>query len=72
MNIADGGNAPPKMYGDNSPTKRPEIRAKIGAANKISLKGRKVAEECIYNRKLFKTWFRRTAKRFSNNRRCER
>jgi hypothetical protein len=45
MNIADGGNSPPKMYGDNSPTKRPEIRAKIGAANKISLKGRKVAEE---------------------------
>jgi len=45
MNIADGGNAPPKMYGDNSPTKRPEIRAKIGAANKISLKGRKVTEE---------------------------
>jgi hypothetical protein len=45
MNIADGGDAPPKMYGDNSPTKRPEIRAKIGAANKISLKGRKVTEE---------------------------
>ena len=45
MNIADGGNSPPKMYGDNSPTKRPEIRAKIGAANKISLKGRKVTEE---------------------------
>jgi len=45
MNIADGGNSPPKMYGDNSPTKRPEIKAKIGAANKISLKGRKVAEE---------------------------
>jgi len=45
MNIADGGNSPPKMYGDNSPTKRPEIRAKIGTANKISLKGRKVTEE---------------------------
>ncbi len=37
MNIADGGNAPPKMYGDNSPTKRPEVRAKISDA----LKGRK-------------------------------
>jgi hypothetical protein len=37
MNIADGGNAPPKMYGDASPTKRPEVRVKIGAA----LKGRK-------------------------------
>jgi hypothetical protein len=45
MNIADGGNSPPKMYGNNSPTKRPEIRAKISAANKISLKGRKVTEE---------------------------
>ena len=45
MNIADGGNAPPKMYGNDSPTKRPEVRAKISAANKISLKGRKVAEE---------------------------
>ena len=29
MNIADGGNAPPKMYGDDSPTKRQEVRAKI-------------------------------------------
>lgn len=37
MNIADGGNAPPKMYGDNSPTKKPEVREKISAA----LKGRK-------------------------------
>jgi hypothetical protein len=37
MNIADGGNAPPKMYGDDSPTKRQEVRAKISAA----LKGRK-------------------------------
>jgi len=37
MNIADGGNAPPKMYGNDSPTKRPEVRAKISA----SLKGRK-------------------------------
>lgn len=37
MNIADGGNTPPKMYGDNSPTKRPEVRAKISNA----LKGRK-------------------------------
>lgn len=45
MNIADGGNAPPKMYGDNSPTKRPEVKAKIGAANKISLKGKKLPDE---------------------------
>jgi len=37
MNISDGGNAPPKMYGNNSPTKRSEVRAKISAA----LKGRK-------------------------------
>jgi hypothetical protein len=45
MNIADGGNAPPKMYGDDSPTKRPEVRAKISAANKKSQKGRIVAEK---------------------------
>jgi site-specific DNA-cytosine methylase len=45
MNIADGGNSPPKMYGDDSPTKRPEVKAKIGAANKKSLKGRKRSEE---------------------------
>ena len=54
MNIADGGNAPPKMYGNDSPTKRPEVRAKIGAANKISLKGRKVAEEV--RKKQSNTW----------------
>lgn len=45
MNVADGGNSPPKMYGDDSPTKRPEVRAKIGAANKISQMGRKLPEE---------------------------
>jgi hypothetical protein len=54
MNIADGGNAPPKMYGDDSPTKRPEVRAKIGASNKISLKGRKVPEEV--KQKQSNTW----------------
>ncbi len=54
MNISDGGNAPPKMYGNDSPTKRPEIREKIGAANKISLKGRKVAEEV--RQKQSNTW----------------
>jgi hypothetical protein len=54
MNIADGGNAPPKMYGDNSPTKRPDVKAKIGAANKISLKGRKIPEEV--RRKQSNTW----------------
>ena len=54
MNIADGGNAPPKMYGNDSPTKRPEVRAKISAANKISLKGRKVAEEV--RQKQSNTW----------------
>jgi hypothetical protein len=54
MNISDGGNAPPKMYGNASPTKRPEIREKIGAANKISLKGRKVAEEV--RQKQSNTW----------------
>ena len=42
MNIADGGNAPPKMYGDDSPTKRPKVKSKIGAANKVSLKGKKI------------------------------
>lgn len=45
MNIADGGNAPPKMYGDNSPTKRPEVKAKIGAANKIRMKGKTHSKE---------------------------
>jgi len=54
MNIADGGNAPPKMYGDASPTKRPEVRAKIGVANKKSLKGRKISEDA--KRKLSNTW----------------
>lgn len=54
MNIADGGNAPPKMYGDNSPTKRPEVKRKIGAANKIKLKGRKVSEEA--KQKSSNTW----------------
>jgi hypothetical protein len=54
MNIADGGNAPPIYYGEDSPTKRPEVRAKIGAANKISLKGRKVAEEV--RKKQSNTW----------------
>jgi hypothetical protein len=54
MNIADGGNAPPKMYGEDSPTKRPEVRAKIGAANKISLKGKKISEES--KQKQSNTW----------------
>ena len=54
MNIADGGNAPPKMYGDASPTKRPEVRAKIGVANKKSLKGRKISEDA--KRKSSNTW----------------
>jgi len=54
MNIADGGNAPPKMYGDDSPTKRPEVKAKIGAANKKSLKGKKISEDV--KRKLSNTW----------------
>jgi len=45
MNIADGGSAPPKMYGNDSPTKRQEVKAKISAANKISLKGNKIPEE---------------------------
>lgn len=54
MNIADGGNAPPKMYGDNSPTKRPEVKAKIGATNKKSLKGRKISEDA--RKKLSNTW----------------
>ena len=54
MNIADGGNAPPKMYGDNSPTKKPEVRAKIGSSNKKSLKGRKISEDV--KRKLSNTW----------------
>ena len=54
MNIADGGNAPPKMCGNDSPTKRPEVREKIGAANKISLKGRKVSKEV--RQKQSNTW----------------
>ena len=54
MNIADGGNAPPKMYGDDSPTKRPEVRAKIGAENKKSLKGKIVPEEV--RQKQSNTW----------------
>jgi hypothetical protein len=54
MNIADGGNAPPVHYGENSPTKRPEVRAKIGAANKISLKGKKIPEEV--RQKQSNTW----------------
>jgi len=45
MNIADGGNTPPVLYGDDNPTKRPEVRAKIGAANKKVLKGKKCSEE---------------------------
>jgi hypothetical protein len=54
MNIADGGNAPPKMYGDDSPTKRPDVRAKIGAANKIKLKGKKIPKEV--RQKQSNTW----------------
>jgi len=54
MNIADGGNSPPKMYGENSPTKRPEVKEKIGNANKISLKGRTVPEEV--RQKISNTW----------------
>lgn len=54
MNIASGGNAPPTYYGKNSPSKRPEVRAKIGASNKISLKGRKVPEEV--RKKQSNTW----------------
>jgi hypothetical protein len=54
MNIADGGNAPPTFYGEDSPTKRPEVRKKIGAANKISLKGKKIPEEV--KQKLSNTW----------------
>jgi len=54
MNIVDGGNAPPKMYGNNSPTKRPEVKAKIGAANKISLKGKIVPKEV--RQKQSNTW----------------
>jgi len=54
MNIADGGSGPPKMYGDDSPTKRPEVRVKIGAANKKSLKGKKIPEEV--KQKQSNTW----------------
>lgn len=34
-NIQDGGDNPPKFYGDDSPTKRPEVRKKIGLSNKL-------------------------------------
>jgi hypothetical protein len=54
MNIADGGNAPPKMFGEDSPSKRPEVRAKIGAANKKSLKGKKIPEHV--RKKLSNIW----------------
>ena len=54
MNIADGGNAPPTYYGEDSPSKRPEVRAKIGAANKKSLKGKKIPEEV--RQKQSNTW----------------
>ena len=54
MNIADGGNAPPTHYGKDSPTKRPEVREKIGAANKLSLKGKKIPEEV--RKKQSNTW----------------
>lgn len=54
MNIADGGNAPPTYYGEDSPTKRPEVRAKIGAANKGRLKGKKIPEE--RRKKQSNTW----------------
>jgi hypothetical protein len=54
MNIADGGNAPPVYYGENHPAKRSEVKAKIGAANKKSLKGRKIPEDV--KRKLSNTW----------------
>jgi len=54
MNIADGGNAPPTHYGKDSPTKRPEVRAKIGAANKVSLKGRKIPDDI--RKKQSNTW----------------
>jgi hypothetical protein len=54
MNIADGGNAPPTCYGENHPSKRPEVRKKIGDANKISLKGKKIPEEV--RQKQSNTW----------------
>jgi hypothetical protein len=54
VNILDGGNDPPKMYGNDSPTKRPEVKAKIGAANKIRLKGKKIPEEV--RKKQSNTW----------------
>jgi hypothetical protein len=54
MNIADGGIAPPTHYGNNSPTKRPEVRAKISASNKGKLKGRKISEES--RKKQSNTW----------------
>jgi len=54
MNIADGGNAPPIMYGDESPKKRPEVKAKISAANKKKLKGKIVPEKV--RQKQSNTW----------------
>ena len=33
-NISDGGNAPPTFYGDNHPSKRPEVREKISKSMK--------------------------------------
>jgi hypothetical protein len=42
------------MYGDDSPTKRPDVRAKIGAANKIKLKGKKIPKEV--RQKQSNTW----------------
>ena len=47
MNIADGGNAPPIYYGEDSPTKRPEVRKKIGDA----LRGRKGHTHSLETRK---------------------
>jgi hypothetical protein len=54
LNRTNGGDSPPKMCGNDSPTKRPEVRAKIGAANKISLKGKKLPEEV--KQKQSNTW----------------
>lgn len=33
-NVQDGGENPPTFYGDESPTKRPEVKAKIGMSNR--------------------------------------
>lgn len=35
-NIADGGNQPPTLKGEDSPTKRPEVRAKISQSLKAA------------------------------------